>query len=466
MYNFSPREWLIPSLISFSPSTVFLAQTLKWLVTNSRGRSIASVLVLASLVLTLNATLGPYLGQKILTKESALIGLFYYCYQRTWKPAFRCISAPTSKPDNSISSILWRDVPFSVLALHALVVFPVAHTPFITSSLHEPYLFALVGWATMGWMFIANHLAFISDIVLFASYYCCNVNRSAATNHKHALQAYYRRQTRQVTMSPRFPAELDGYRIVMLSDLHIGPTVGKSQIATLVTMVNQLNPQAVVLVGDVVDGHAERLRGVIEPLAQLKARDGVFMVTGNHEHLNPPVQPTLATLQAHNVTVLGNRYVSLPVSSDLQQPSFDLAGERALTADLQAALLGRDPRRELVLLAHQPKHIHQAAAADVGLMLSGHTHGGQMFPFQLACWFANPYLAGLHHHVVSSATRLAASAADGQDYMARGWSTQLYVGKGSIYWGPPMRLMAPAEITELTLRSPHYRHSLSKTQDF
>jgi hypothetical protein len=191
----------------------------------------------------------------------------------------------------------------------------------------------------------------------------------------------------------------------------------------------------VAITGDLVDGSVDELREQVAPLASLKSRQGVYFVTGNHEYY-AGVNEWLAHLPTLGVRVLRNERVAVGDGTH----TFDLAGVDDWSArgmpghgpDLARAVEGRDAARELVLLAHQPRAIHEAAKHGVGLQLSGHTHGGQIWPWNFAVKLQQPYVAGLARHSKD---------------------TQLYVSRGTGYWGPPMRLGAPAEITRIRLRA-------------
>ena len=233
----------------------------------------------------------------------------------------------------------------------------------------------------------------------------------------------------------RLPAALSGTRIVQLSDVHVGPTIHRDFIETIVEQCNALTPDLVVITGDLVDGSVEELREHTAPLANLRAKYGVFFVTGNHEYYSG-AEEWCAELERLGVRVLRNERVS--IGSDAA--SFDLAGVDDHSAkrfggghgeDLPKALQGRDLSRELVLLAHQPRTIFEAQTHGVGLQLSGHTHGGQLWPWTYLVRLQQPVVAGL----------------------ARFGESLVYVSRGTGYWGPPMRLGAPSEISELTLRS-------------
>ncbi len=233
----------------------------------------------------------------------------------------------------------------------------------------------------------------------------------------------------------RWPRALDGFRIVQISDLHIGPILGREFAAAVTARVNALAPDLVAVTGDLVDGSVRRLADEVAPLAALRARHGVFFVTGNHDHYSG------ASAWAGRARELGMRVLrNERVEIALDGAGFDLIGvddHRGNPAaaegreDLPRALAGRDPSRPAVLLAHDPSSFKRASRAGIDLQLSGHTHGGQIWPFVYLVRLAVPYVAGLY---------------------ARNGS-HLYVSRGTGFWGPAMRLGAPAEISEITLRS-------------
>ncbi len=236
----------------------------------------------------------------------------------------------------------------------------------------------------------------------------------------------------QVALRGLAPA-FEGFRIVQLTDIHVGPTIGREFIESLVARTNALQPDLVAITGDLVDGSVTELGALVEPLKHLRARHGVYFVTGNHEYFSGADQ-WIALLRGLGVTVLRNERVAI----EREGQFIDLAGiddpsGRSFAAghgpDLARALTGRDPARPVILLAHQPKDAAEAAELGVALQLSGHTHGGQIFPFNFLVGLQQPYVAGLH--------RLK--------------DTTIYVSTGTGYWGPPMRLGVPAEITDITL---------------
>jgi predicted MPP superfamily phosphohydrolase len=239
----------------------------------------------------------------------------------------------------------------------------------------------------------------------------------------------------EVTL-PRLPAAMGGFTIVQLTDLHLGPLLGREWLEGIVRRTNALKPDLIAITGDLVDGRVSTLGSTTAQLAKLRAPHGVYFVTGNHEYYSGAPQ-WCAELTRLGIRVLRNERVSIGKGKD----SFDLAGIDDHNArrhlpdhgpDLARAVRGRDATRELILLAHQPRAIHEAAEHGVGLALCGHTHGGQLWPWTFFVGLQQPYVSGLHRH---------------------GETTQIYVSEGTGYWGPPMRLGTRCEITRVVLRA-------------
>ncbi len=235
---------------------------------------------------------------------------------------------------------------------------------------------------------------------------------------------------------PKLPKELDGFTIVQLTDLHLGPMRGREWMEEVVRRTNALKPDLVAVTGDLVDGSVSQLAHDVEPLKDLKSKQGTFFVTGNHEYF-VDLYGWLDHLESIGIRVLSNERVSIEKNG----ASFDLAGvddhdggRLALDhgVNVPAAMDGYNGDRAVVLLAHQPRVIDDAAKHDVGLVLSGHTHGGQIWPWGYLVYLQQPYVRGLHDHN----------------------GTQIYVSEGTGFWGPPMRLGSTSEITKVTLRSP------------
>ena len=237
----------------------------------------------------------------------------------------------------------------------------------------------------------------------------------------------------------RLPPALSGFTIAQISDLHVGFTIGSRDVRRVVEQTNALRPDLVAITGDLVDGTVPELGAAVAELTRLRARHGVFFVTGNHEYYSG-VGPWLVELRRLGIRVLQNERVTVGDAG----ATFDLAGlddwheaseaVGGYGALLDRTLAGRDPERSLVLLQHQPRGVEEAVRAGVELQLSGHTHGGQIFPFNLLVKAFYPYLRGLYRH-------RAAGDAQGQ----------IFVSRGTGYWGPPLRLAAPPEIARIVL---------------
>jgi predicted MPP superfamily phosphohydrolase len=229
------------------------------------------------------------------------------------------------------------------------------------------------------------------------------------------------------------PPALAGFRIVQISDIHVGPTIKQDYLRRIVDRVNALDADVVAITGDLVDGSVPDLRAHVAPLADLRARQGVYFVTGNHEYY-AGVHAWVAEVQRLGIRVLHNEHVVLR-HGDAQ---LVLAGvpdytghhfDPAHRSDPAAALVGAPQGAPRVLLAHQPRTAEAAEQAGFDLQISGHTHGGQFLPWTFFVPLQQPYVAGLH-----KLGRLA-----------------VYVSRGTGYWGPPKRLGAPSEISELRL---------------
>ncbi|MEU6761838.1 metallophosphoesterase [Streptomyces sp. NPDC046853] len=237
---------------------------------------------------------------------------------------------------------------------------------------------------------------------------------------------------------PRLGAGLDGTRVALITDTHYGPLDRARWSARVCETVNTLEADLVCHTGDIADGTAERRRDQAAPLGTVRATRARVYVTGNHEYYSE-AQGWVDLMDELGWEPLRNRHLLLERGGDtlvvagvddVTAESSGLAGHRA---HLAGALDGADPDLPVLLLAHQPKFVDQAAAGGVDLQLSGHTHGGQIWPFHYLVRLDQPALAGLTRH---------------------GARTLLYTSRGTGFWGPPFRVFAPSEITLLVLRSP------------
>ena len=225
----------------------------------------------------------------------------------------------------------------------------------------------------------------------------------------------------------KLPRAAHGYRIAVVSDIHLGPILGRGFAQKVVDTINATQPDIVAVVGDLVDGSVKNLGPAAAPLSQLRAPS--YFVTGNHEYFSGAEQ------WVEEVRRLGLHPLE---NARTELPWFDLAGVNDIAGesegqgpDFGKALGDRDPARACVLLAHQPVQIHDAVKHGVDLQLSGHTHGGQLWPGNFIAAAANPTVAGLERY----------------------GDTQLYVSRGAGAWGPPTRLGAPSDITVIELAS-------------
>jgi predicted MPP superfamily phosphohydrolase len=233
---------------------------------------------------------------------------------------------------------------------------------------------------------------------------------------------------------PLLPVALEGFTIVQISDIHVGPTIKRAFLERVVRRVNQLNADLIAITGDVVDGTVAQLTADTEVLAGLVSRHGSYFVTGNHEYYFG-AQQWMQEFRRLGLIVLENRHVVI----EHQGAHLLIAGVNDYSARHQSAPHNSDPLQALagapagvgakILLAHQPRSAEQAAVAGYDLQLSGHTHGGQFWPWTPFVKLQQPFIVGLHR-------------------VQRMW---LYISRGTGYWGPPNRFGVPSEITHLTL---------------
>ncbi len=237
------------------------------------------------------------------------------------------------------------------------------------------------------------------------------------------------------------PEALHGFTMVQISDIHVGPTIKTRYLQRIVDKVNGLNANLVAITGDLVDGSVKELGRHVAPLAQLNSTHGTFFVTGNHEYYSG-AHSWIEALRALGVQVLMNEHVLIQHSTDTQDPEpalMVIAGvadyhahhfdESHRSDPHKAMALAPDHAVFKLLLAHQPRSASVAADAGFDLQLSGHTHGGQFWPWNHFVQFQQPYTAGLHK-------------------LRDLW---VYTSRGTGYWGPPKRFGAPSEITHLRL---------------
>ena len=230
------------------------------------------------------------------------------------------------------------------------------------------------------------------------------------------------------------PEALQGFTIAQISDVHVGPTIKRGYVDAIVNTVNGLNADVIALTGDFVDGSVRDLAPHTQPFSRLTAKHGAYFVTGNHEYYSGEAAWT-AEFKRLGLRVLMNEHVVLTHQGE----RVVLAGVADFSAHHFNPSQRSDPKRAIhnapadagarILLAHQPRSAEAASAAGFDLQLSGHTHGGQFWPWNLFVRLQQPFTAGLHR-------------------LNDLW---VYISRGTGYWGPPKRLGAPSEITRLRL---------------
>jgi len=230
------------------------------------------------------------------------------------------------------------------------------------------------------------------------------------------------------------PPEFDGFRIVQITDIHVSYTIKRPFVEEVVNTVNELKPDLIALTGDLVDGSVEQLRNDVAPLSGLKAPFGSFFITGNHEYYSGAEQWIAETkrlgfdvlMNEHRILARGKGQMVLAGVTDYT------AGQhiKAHATDPHKAASGTPKNIPKLLLAHQPKSIFEAARAGFDYVISGHTHGGQYFPYHFLTALDQPYISGLHRH----------------------GNSQIYVSRGTGFWGPQLRIGARSEITIHTLK--------------
>ena len=229
----------------------------------------------------------------------------------------------------------------------------------------------------------------------------------------------------------KLPRAMDGTRLAVVSDIHLGPLTGTHHVRRIVDVINSVKADIVCVVGDLVDGTVAELGRFAEPLADIESRHGAYFVTGNHEYYSG-FQPWV-----DEVARLGDPAAAQRAGGDRgtgpgRRERSGRGAVRRRPPDFAKALGDRDRTRPVVLMAHQPMAAHQAAPFGVDLQVSGHTHGGQMAPFNLLVKLQQPVVSGL-------------GTVDG---------VPVFVTNGAGFWGPPVRVGAPPQVTVIELRSP------------
>lgn len=308
---------------------------------------------------------------------------------------------------------------------------------------------AWIGLITMGFLSSLFIMTLLRDAFLFGAHLALSAEHAASLSRLSARWAValtilstvaglvIARRPRLVEVDipvARLPSALHGFSIAQISDLHVGSTIKRGFVERIVARVNDLNADLIAVTGDLVDGSVFDLSRHTAPLAGLEARHGVYFVTGNHEYYSGEGAWT-AELRRLGLIVLKNQHVILQHDgaslllagvTDFSAHHFDAAQRSDPAAALIGAASGDRPK---ILLAHQPSSAKAAAAAGYDVQISGHTHGGQFWPWNLLVGYFQPFTAGLN----------------------RLHNLMIYVSRGTGYWGPPNRFVVPGEITRIRL---------------
>jgi hypothetical protein len=371
-----------------------------------------------------------------LTLFSLILGmLHFYLYQRSVY-----YLQPNAAGENSLAYIFGSLTVFTLLAMPLIRLLP----RFFASVIS----FIIYPWMGFGLLLITGF--FIADLLWIALNLISPESASLQLQKDFGFTVFTiavscgifalwnglcHIKTKFIDVSlKKLPPELDNLRIVQLTDIHIGPILNDKWLQRVVNCVNALNADIIVITGDLVDGSVLELGSHVAPLENLKAKHGVFFVTGNHEYYSG-AEEWCSYLQSINIKVLRNSHVSLKIDNS----AIDIAGVDDWSSrhfidghNLPKALAGRDKANPVILLAHQPITMHDAAKNNVDFQLSGHTHAGQIWPFNYLVNLQQPISRGLFQYPNSD--------------------LQVYVSSGTGFWGPPMRLGTFAEISCVSLR--------------
>jgi uncharacterized protein len=358
------------------------------------------------------ALLHLYIGWRLLPQFDALPG---------WVLALGLVASTVLMPLGFLARRIRRKGLSDLVSWAGLVFMGLFSSLFVLTLLRDVALLVLAPFGLAGEVAAWSAQAVVGMALLVTAWGYVNARRRA------------RVVSVQVPIAG-LPAALQGFTIAQISDIHVGPTIKAPYLQAIVDKVNQLDADMVAVTGDLVDGSVRDLAPHVAPLAGLRSRHGTFFVTGNHEYYSG-AHAWIAELQRLGIRVLlnehtvlqhGNAPLVLAGVADYTAHLFDPAHR----SDPQAAMAGAPADAQVrVLLAHQPRSAEAAERAGFDLQLSGHTHGGQFFPWNFFVPLQQPFTAGLHR-------------------LRRLW---VYTSRGTGYWGPPKRFGAPSEITRLTL---------------
>ena len=221
-------------------------------------------------------------------------------------------------------------------------------------------------------------------------------------------------------------ADIFDFSIVQISDLHIGGLIDREFVKHSVEKINSLKADVVVITGDLIDTKIEAVKEAVLELTHIRSKQGIYYILGNHEYFHDPLE-IISFMKKTNIKILLNESVVIDELKVNIAGVTDLFGYRVnlLEPNIDKAFQKCNSDYKTILLAHQPKFIEELKGYKPELILSGHTHGGQIWPFNHLVKLQQPYVKGLHK-------------------LSNG--STIYVNSGIGFWGPPMRLNSQAEI--------------------
>lgn len=339
---------------------------------------------------------------------------------------------------------------------------------FIFGRSQFPEILSWISYAGLGFMTMAAALLLIWDIARLAAFFANRLHKAfipprfvrespvdAVNRREFLIQSvnigligaaaimggigfYEARRTPGIVRIDvpvkNLPDSLNGFHIVQITDIHVGPTIKRGFIESVVDVVNSLGADIVAVTGDLVDGSVEHLRYHVEPLKKLKSGSGLFFVTGNHEYYSG-AEAWVSEIKRLGLETLTNEHRLISrgkgrlLLAGVPDYSVSQMKNQHYKSDPQLSISGAPESDVKILLAHQPRSVFAASKAGFDLQISGHTHGGQYFPGNVLVSLVQPFVAGLHRYE----------------------KTWIYVSRGTGYWGPPIRLGAPSEITSIRI---------------
>ncbi|MCC6277575.1 MAG: metallophosphoesterase [Oligoflexia bacterium] len=372
--------------------------------------------------------------------STILLLALVYCWRRLVEPLM------LSRP--------WKNAALAtfVLLFAIQVIGPFWYRQFSVKNPEGPYYFGWLTYLSLGFIAMIFFSTLVKDLIILISEFSLKTNPERRLFLEKALslgalgaatggwavgvgQAVYGPVVREVPVPVSgLPEELNGVTIAQVSDLHVGPTIRRKEVERVAEIVNGLHADFVAITGDLVDGTVEQLRADVEPLGKIKAKIAKFYCSGNHEYYWG-LDQWVAHLESLGYQAMENRGALFPFGTATLGISGvrDFACQRIRedhVSDPREAMRGCESANFKILLAHQPKSCIGAFEAGFDLQVSGHTHHGQFMPFHFFAGLAHPYYKGLNLH---------------KDKM---W---VYVNAGTGYWGPPLRLGIPSEISLIRL---------------